>query len=143
MSGPRSVGAVDANGVGMPETAWVDKRRGVGWDLGRSALWMRTALGFRQQRGSIGVGMWVNWRRGVGLSDSVCQTASRRTASGPPLVGATDANSVGMLATAWVDWRRGVSRAGESMGRSASGRQLGWGLLFEHGVEPSVGFCWR
>ena len=43
----------------------------------------------------------------------------------------------------WVDRHQGVGRAGESVGRSASGRHSGWGVLVEHGVEPTVGFCWR
>ena len=39
-----------------------------------------------------------------------------------------------MSATALVDRRRDV-------GRSASGRRSGWGVLVEHGVGPLVGFC--
>ena len=41
----------------------------------------------------------------------------------------------------WVGGCWGVGHAGESVGRSASGRWLGWGVLVEHGVDPSIGFC--
>ena len=123
---------------------WVNQRSGVSQDLGRSALWMRPASGFRKQRGLIDVGTWVDWRRGVGQADRVSRTASR-TASGPWLVGAADVNVVRMSETAWddcgVDWRQGVGQAGESVGQSASGRRLVWGVLVELDVEPSIGFC--
>ena len=40
----------------------------------------------------------------------------------------------------WVDRRWGVGRAGESVGRSASGRWSSWGVFVKYGADPSVRF---
>ena len=84
-SWPWSVGDAEANGVRMSVTAWVDRRRGVGWSaLGRRSGWralvkhctgtsigfclaiawierrrdVGLAIGWRQRCGSIGSGIW-------------------------------------------------------------------------------------
>ena len=48
---------------------------------------------------------------------------------------------VGASVGIWVARRWGVGWASESVGQLASGRWLGWRVLVENGIEPSVGFC--
>ena len=72
-------------------------------------------------------------RQSVGRADSVGRMAPR-TASGPRLFGAADANGVGMLATAWDNRRQDV-------GRLALGRQSGWGVCGLIGIGAFVGLA--
>ena len=108
--------------------ALVDAERGLCWDRGRrlcgfisrgSETWERTASGPRSVAlvsNSVGQSCEREQRQDVGWSwphlvgDSVGQTTFR-TASGPRLGGAVDANGVGKLATSWVYQRQDVGRS--------------------------------
>ena len=81
---PRSVRALDVNGVGtpvvfFPEAALVKRCCKRHRDLSRSELRTQTALGCRRQRGSIGVGMWVDQNQYFGQAgEPWSSTASGR-----------------------------------------------------------------
>ena len=87
--------------------------------------------------------MWVNWRQGVGLADSV-----GRTVLGPRSVGAADANGTGMSVNIMglLASERGSIGVGASVGLTAlverrreQRRGLGW---LELRTQTALG-CWR